>query len=108
MLRSIAFVAFCAFAAPSACAHQPPAPAGTPVRILCTVAKPWTPERCWVEFDGANTGPKVETASRSEAEELVAILLSRPGAVYVFDDGLQAARRSGNKARERLAAERGR
>lgn len=76
----------------SACAHQPPGPTPTPLRIVCTVATPWDPERCWVEFGPALIGPRVETASRAAAEELVAVLLSKPGAVYVFDDGLTPAK----------------
>ncbi len=84
-----------------ACAH-PPGPQAQ-VRIVCTVATPWDAERCWVEFGAPNTGPKVETASRAEAEELVAVLLSNPGAVYVFDDGLTPAKSSqpARRARER-------
>ena len=62
------------------------------LRIVCTVATPWDPERCWVEFGPVLIGPRVETASRAAAEELVAVLLSKPGAVYVFDDGLTPAK----------------
>lgn len=102
MIRSIAFVAFCAFAAPSACAHQPPAP--TPVRVICTVGTPWTPEMCWVEFGSPVTGPRVQVADRADGEELVALLLSNPGAVYVFDDGLTPAKSSqpAHRVRERV------
>lgn len=104
MLRTIAFIAFCAVAAPTAC-HAQSRPGATDVRIICAVATPFDPQRCWVEFGQPNVGPRVETASRAEAEELVAILLSNPGAVYVFDDGLSAAGKggpAGRKQRERM------
>jgi hypothetical protein len=101
MIRSVILAISLALSLP-ACAHPPVSK--TQVRIVCTVATPWDAEQCWVEFGRVNTGAKVEAASRAEAEELVAILLSNPGAAYVFDDGLTPAKGgpATRKARERV------
>lgn len=104
MIRAISFVVFCAVAAPTAC-HAQSRPGATDVRIVCTVATPGKPQLCSVEFGQPVAGPSVVMGNREEAEELVAILLSNPGAVYVFDDGLSAAGEggpAGRKQRERL------
>lgn len=94
MPKHIAAIALaCIAMLPAAACSAPPARSNpaTPVRVVCTAPTLGKPQACWVEFGATNVGPKVETATQAEAEELVAILLANPGATYYLDDGLSVA-----------------
>lgn len=77
-----------ALALTSACATAAPRTPPVPLRIVCTVPTPWDAQACWVEFGTPVTGQRVEVASQSEGEKLIAILLENSGRRYVFDSGL--------------------
>lgn len=86
---ALLLTAACAWAGPRA------ALPAVQLRIVCTVATEWDPQRCWVEFGAPVTGQRVEVASQAEAEELVAILIENSGRRYVLDTGLLSERRPG-------------
>ena len=90
-------ISACAFAGPRAELQA------VQLRIVCTVATQWDPQRCWVEFGAPVTGQRVEVSSHAEAEDLVAILLENSGRKYEYSDGLidkRAPNKAGRNGRE--------
>lgn len=59
-------------------------PHAIPLRIVCTVPTEFDPQRCWVEFGEPVVGHRIEVASMTEGEKLIALLIENSGRRYVL------------------------